>query len=160
MKIITLLALWVVCGFAGAETLRGRIVGVSDGDTATLLDASNTQYKIRLVGIDAPEKTQAFGQRSKENLSRLIFGKDVEVETTKRDRYKRVLGKILVGGVDANLMQIKDGFAWHYKAYQKEQSAIDRETYSKAEEQAGAMKKGLWLDKEPLAPWEFRRQKF
>lgn len=151
----------VVLGFclpSFADTLHGRVVGISDGDTVTVLDASNTQAKIRLMGIDAPEKKQAFGQKSKENLSALIYGKQVTVEYTKKDRYGRNVGKILVEGVDANLEQVKAGLAWHYKKYQKEQPPADRSTYSDAEEQARAAHNGLWADPAPIPPWEFRHR--
>lgn len=76
-----------------AETLRGKVVGVSDGDTITVLDADKIQYKVRLAGIDAPEKSQAFGERSKQHLGNLVFGKVVYVEWNKTDKYGRTVGK-------------------------------------------------------------------
>ena len=85
---------------ANAETITGRVVGVADGDTITVLDSDNVQHKIRLAGIDAPEKKQAFGTRSKESMSDLAFGKALDVETSKRDRYGRQIGKVLVYGRD------------------------------------------------------------
>ena len=106
------------------------MVSVADGDTVTILDDTNTQHKIRLSGIDAPEEKQPFGQRSKQSLSDLVFAKGVTVETNKRDKYKRNVGKVLVDGVDANLVQVQRGFAWHYKAYEREQPAIDRKVYA------------------------------
>jgi endonuclease YncB( thermonuclease family) len=115
-----------------------------------VLDATNTQYKIRLMGIDAPEKKQAFGNRSKQSLSDLVFDKQVTVEYSKQDRYGRTIGKITVDGVDANLEQIKAGMAWHYKKYQKEQSVEDRFVYANAEIQAQYKKRGL------LAEWTRR----
>jgi endonuclease YncB( thermonuclease family) len=86
----------LLVGVAHADTLLGRVVGVADGDTITVLDADRQQHKIRLQGIDAPEKAQPFGQRSKENLSRLVFNKEVRVEWKKRDRHKRIVGKVWV----------------------------------------------------------------
>ena len=83
-------------GVAQADTLTGRVVGVADGDTITVLDADRQQHKIRLQGIDTPEKAQPVGQRSKENLSRLVFNKEVRVEWKKRDRHKRIVGKVWV----------------------------------------------------------------
>ncbi len=141
---------------AFAETLTGRIVGINDGDTVTLLDEHNQQHKIRLAGIDAPEKTQAFGQRSKDNLSQLIFDRTVLVNGNKTDRYGRFLGKIIVNGKDANLEQIRAGMAWHYKQYQNEQSPLDRQLYADAENQARQRRAGLWADNAPQPPWEFR----
>lgn len=139
---------------AHAETLTGRTVGVSDGDTTTVLDITNTQHKIRLAGIDAPEKSQPFGQRSKESLSALVFGRTVTVETDKVDRYRRKVGKVRTPeGMDANLEQVRRGLAWHYKDYQQEQSEADRATYAAAENIARAQRQGLWVDALPVAPW-------
>jgi len=105
----------------------GEVVGVADGDTITVLDATKVQHKVRLTGIDAPEKKQPFGNRSKQSLSDMVFNKTVTVETDKRDRYGRELGKVLAGGQDANLEQVRAGMAWHYKAYERTQSATDRQ---------------------------------
>src|SRR5262245_12419994 len=87
------LLLLFVATSATADTLTGRVVAVADGDTITVLDASHVQHKIRLAGIDSPEKAQPFGQRSKQNLSALVYRKDVTVEWSKRDRYGRIVGK-------------------------------------------------------------------
>lgn len=94
-----------------ASVIEGRVVGVSDGDTVTVLDAGRRQHKFRLLGIDAPEKDQDFGERSKQSLSDLVFGKDVMVEYEKKDRYGRTLGKVVVGGRSANLEQVRAGLA-------------------------------------------------
>ena len=142
----------VACSIAQGGTISGRVVGVSDGDTITVLDTSKVQHKIRLAGIDAPEKAQPFGQVSKEHLSGLVFGKQVTVETDKTDKYGRNVGKVLVNGTDANLAQIKAGLAWHYKEYAKEQPAADRASYASAETQARASVQGLWRDPRPMAP--------
>jgi len=144
---------------AVANTLQGRVVGVSDGDTVTVLDADNTPHKIRLSGIDAPEKEQAYGQKSKESLSELVFGKSVDVEWRKQDRYGRTVGKIMLGGVDICLEQLKRGMAWHYKQYQQEQTAQDRLIYAESEILARSMGTGLWQDAEPLEPSAFRHKK-
>ena len=101
-----------------AATIEGRVVGVADGDTITVLDTGKVQHKIRLAGIDAPEKAQPYGQTSKRSLSDLVYGKTVTVDTDKTDRYGREVGKVLVDGVDTNLEQVRRGLAWHYKAYQ------------------------------------------
>lgn len=142
-----------------AATIEGRVVGVADGDTITVLDASKVQHKIRLAGIDAPEKKQAFGQRSKQSLSDLVFNKAVTVETNKRDKYQREVGKVLVDGTDANLEQVKRGMAWFYRQYQREQSPNDRRLYEAAEDAAKADKRGLWHDADPTPPWKFRKNK-
>jgi endonuclease YncB( thermonuclease family) len=131
---------------AYAETLKGRVVHITDGDTLVVLDASNVQHKIRLQGIDAPERGQAFGTKSKEGLSNLVAGTSVVVDYSKYDRYQRILGKVLLNGEDVNLEQVEDGMAWHYKKYQGEQSSSDRVRYSDAEREARRRKIGLWRD--------------
>lgn len=157
LTVIIVLAFTI--NLAYAATLSGRVVGVADGDTITVLDVTNTQFKIRLSGIDAPEKKQAFGQVSKKSLSDMVYGKQVNVEYEKQDRYGRTVGKVLVNGVDANLEQVKQGLAWFYRKYQNEMVLDDRLTYLHAEEAAHAAKAGLWLDADPVAPWDFRRNK-
>lgn len=143
---------------AGRQVLVGRVVAIADGDTITLLDSSNTQHRIRLEGIDAPESHQAFGSRSKQNLSDLIYGKEVTVTSYKTDQYGRLVGKILSGGRDINLEQVKAGMAWHYKEYEREQPPADRELYAKAEDEARAARRGLWADPDPMEPSRFRRE--
>jgi endonuclease YncB( thermonuclease family) len=140
-----------------ATTLQGKVVSVADGDTITVLDANNTKHKIRLQGIDAPEKAQAFGQRSKQSLHQLVHSEHVTVEYQKKDKYGRTLGKVLHNGTDVCLEQIKLGMAWHYKQYESEQPKEDRKIYSQAELSARANAIGLWKDKQPSPPWEFRK---
>lgn len=142
-----------------AATIEGRVVGVADGDTITVLDADKVQHKIRLAGIDAPEKKQPFGNRSKESLSELAYDKTVTVETDKRDKYGRQVGKVLVNGQDVNLVQVERGMAWFYRQYQREQSPSDRRLYEAAEDAAKADRRGLWRDADPMPPWDFRHNK-
>src|SRR5438876_6563003 len=142
----------------GAESLTGRVVRIADGDTITVLDSTNTQHRIRLQGIDAPESHQAFGTQSKKNLSDMIFDKDVTVVYDKMDQYGRLVGKILLEGRDINLEQVKAGMAWHYKEYEREQTPADRELYAKAEDEARKARRGLWVDPEPIEPSQFRRE--
>lgn len=139
-----------------AETIVGKVVGVLDGDTIVVLDANQTSHRIRLEGIDAPEKAQPFGARSKQQLSDQVFGKQVEVQWNKLDKYRRTIGKVLINGTDANLEQIRSGLAWHYKKYQKEQAAADRLAYASAETIARNSKIGLWNEPSPTPPWEWR----
>ncbi len=151
------LLLALVLSPAWAEVLVGKVVALADGDTITVLDGSKVQHKIRLAGIDAPERKQPFGQRAKEQLSHLVFGKTVHVETEKIDRYGRQIGKVLIDGRDANLAMVTAGLAWHYKSYQAEQSSADRLLYASAEEDARAVRAGLWREPAPVAPWNWRR---
>ena len=136
--------------------ISGKVVGVSDGDTITVLDVDQVQHKVRLAGIDAPEKKQAFGQKSKEALSDCAYGQQVEVKGSKLDRYGRLVGKVLAQGQDCNLRQLRLGMAWHYKLYMKEQALEDRILYANEENAAKINKLGLWIDPEPVPPWEFR----
>lgn len=154
------LALTLFCSSVSiAGTLFGQVVGVTDGDTIKVLDDQRTQHKIRLAGIDAPEKAQAFGQRSKEQLASLVFDKYVKVETEKQDRYGRTVGKVVLDERDVNLIMVLTGFAWHYKKYEDEQSFADRMLYADAEREARLEHRGLWVESGAVAPWEWRKNK-
>ena len=157
MKRAISLVLALLCPlFVQAEILTGRVVKVTDGDTVRVLDASKTEHKVRLAGIDAPETNQAFGQKSKEALSALVAGQQVEVNWHKRDRYGRKVGKIIDDGRDVNLAQVRNGMAWWYRKYKDEQSPGDQMLYEAAEGKARMGKVGLWGDPDPIAPWDFR----
>ncbi|MEP7338569.1 MAG: thermonuclease family protein [Acidobacteriota bacterium] len=120
------------------------------------MDGSNTQYKIRFNGIDAPESKQDFGQASKRNLSALVFGKDVVVTWRKIDRYGRIVGTVMVGSVNANLEQLRAGLAWYYRQYSADVPAENRQLYERAEAEARTARRGLWQQQNPQPPWEFR----
>lgn len=141
---------------ATGQSLAGRVVGVADGDTLTLLDSSHRQHKIRLSGVDAPESGQAFGNRSKTSLSDCAFGKLAVVEGDKLDRYGRTIGRVVVDGVDCNLRQVQLGMAWHYVKYASERPAAESSVYAAAEAKARARKLGLWADPHAMAPWDWR----
>lgn len=143
----------------GTLLAQGRVVGVSDGDTISVLASNKRQYKIRLQGIDAPEKAQPYGQKCKEDLMTQAINLTADVEAHKLDRYGRVLGKVTIEGKDIALTQIQNGCGWHYTAYAKEQSADDQTAYAAAEQQARKAKRGLWKEKQPEAPWDFRKHK-
>ncbi len=158
-RVRALAVLLLVClAFSSPATvLTGRVVAIADGDTLTALDERKVQHKIRLAGIDAPEKRQAYGQRSRQSLADLVFNRVVQIELGKKDRYGREIGKVMLDGQDINLELLRLGLAWHYKAYEREQSVEDRALYAQAEEQARARRMGLWRDDQPLAPWAYRR---
>jgi endonuclease YncB( thermonuclease family) len=162
MKKFALAAVMLLAVFvcdALAASLAGRVVGVSDGDTVTVLTAENRQFKIRLSGIDAPEKKQPFGAHAKETLARHLFGQTVVVEWSKTDRYGRIVGKVEVDGVDANLEQVREGSAWVYTQYLRELPPEDRRLYLEAERQARAEHRGLWHDAHPEPPWQWRHER-
>lgn len=150
------LTLWTTAVLA--DTIEGKVVGIADGDTLTVLDGEHRQHHVRLMGIDAPEKRQAFGTRSREHLAGLAFHRDVVVEFTKHDRYGRIVGKVVVSGQDVGLTQIQSGLAWHYRQYAREQLPADRAAYAEAEASARLAARGLWADAHPQAPWDFRQQ--
>lgn len=142
---------------ARADTLSGKVIAVADGDTLTVL-VGQQPVKIRVSGIDAPEKKQPFGQRAKQGLSDCAFGKMVEVDWHKTDRYGRTIGKVISGSADCGLLQIEHGLAWHYKAYAKDQTRQDRIDYANAENKARTKRIGLWSDPNPEPPWDFRHK--
>jgi endonuclease YncB( thermonuclease family) len=144
------------CSRERTKSVSGTVVKIADGDTITILDAHNVQHKMRLQGIDAPERRQDFSDVSREHLTSLVFGKQVRIEYEKVDRYGRLVGKVLIDGNDECLEQLKAGLAWHYKQYEKEQSPPDRQLYASAEQEARVQKRGLWKDPTPTTPWDFR----
>lgn len=148
-----LLAFTSIASTAG--TVIGDVIGITDGDTLTLLVDRQT-YKVRIAGIDAPEKRQAWGAKSKTNLSRLAFNQEAVAECTKVDRWGRQICKVTVNAVDIGLEQIKDGMAWWYRKYAKEQSAGDQSAYESAELMAKLRRLGLWSDTNAVPPWDFR----
>lgn len=172
LKSVTCLAAILMAAHLHSAGLLGEVVGIADGDTVTVLDADKVQHRIRLQGIDAPEKKQAFGQRSKASLSDLVFRQPVRVDWEKRDRYKRIIGKVWVASpdspcrgaatcpmaLDASLEQLRVGMAWWYRRYAGEQGAADRARYEDAEREVRERRGGLWRDQAPIAPWDWRRR--
>jgi micrococcal nuclease len=136
---------------------HGKVVGVSDGDTITVLTPDKTQHKIRLFGIDCPEKHQDFGQKAKQFASDMVFGKEVVVEVIDKDRYGRAVGIVAIAGKSLNEELVRSGYAWVYNQYCKKPDLCER--WRLLQEQARADKKGLWSHPDPIAPWEFRRGK-
>lgn len=167
LRWVVLSILLCFCALANAD-LTGRVVAVTDGDTIKVLDNTNTQHKVRLTGIDAPERGQPYGTASRDNLASLVAGKDVRVESTKSDRYGRILGKVWVQPsdcpscgktLDANHAQLLAGMAWWYRYYAKEQSPQDRGRYESAEDEARSRAWGLWADPDPINPYEWLKSK-
>lgn len=151
MRWITVFAVLAVAHVSAADEFRGKVVSVADGDTITVLDGDKVQHKIRLQGIDAPEKNQAFGSKSKELLTDKIAGHEVLVEWKEKDRYGRILGEVMLGRRHINLEMVQEGMAWHYVQYSKSKE-LDR-----AEQGARHARRGLWIDKDPIPPWAFRK---
>jgi len=129
-----------------------KVVAIHDGDTLTVL-RDQEQIKVRLVEIDAPETGQAFGNRSKQSLSALCFNKQARLEDKGKDRYGRTLARVYCDGIDANAEQVRRGMAWVYDRY-----VTDSSLYA-LQGEAKEARRGLWIDAEPVPPWEWRRER-
>lgn len=149
-----------------AAVLEGRVIHVADGDTLTILDDQQQAHKIRLAGIDAPERGQPFGRKATAALAALTKNQQVIIDGGKTDRYQRRIGIVKVAtagcipctpGTDVGLALVVAGLAWHYRAYEREQSSSDREQYREAESGARSRRDGLWTDAAPMPPWDWRR---
>lgn len=145
--------IWQTRNDDSPKQLKLRVVGVHDGDTLTGLSPQNTQVKVRLDAIDAPELGQPFGKASKAALSEMVFGKDVIVYEKSKDRWGRTVGHVVIGRKDTNLEMLSAGMAWHYKKYDRNMRL------AAAEEEARSAKLGLWSDPQPVPPWEWRKKK-
>jgi endonuclease YncB( thermonuclease family) len=133
--------------------ITGKVVKIADGDTLTILDSSNEQHRIRLAGIDAPEKGQPFGIKARQALGDKVFSQTVRIEVIDVDRYKREVGRIYLGERFVNMEMVRDGFAWRYVQYDKPGE------FSAAEADAREHRRGLWADPNPTPPWEWRKTK-
>jgi micrococcal nuclease len=128
------------------------VVGVADGDTISVMRAGYA-VRVRLHGIDAPEKGQAFSNRAKQFMSDLVFGKEVTVHDRGLDRYGRTIGEVfLLDGRNVNHEIVRAGFAWWFRRYARDDRKLE-----KLEENAREARRGLWADRYPMPPWEWRR---
>lgn len=162
---LALFLLGMQAGTACAAMLHGQVVRVIDGDTVTVADGRHRKVKVRLVGIDAPEKDQPYGREAKAHLASLVLGKVVDVEWDKRDSYGRVIGRVLAApgncpgcdrSRDVGLAQISAGYAWWYRSESRELSHAEKSGYALAENAARARHSGLWAAPEPMPPWTWR----
>ena len=145
------LAVLLLATGVAAEEFRGKVVGVADGDTITVLHDGRPEV-VRLNGIDAPEKGQAFGERAKQFTASLAFGKTVSVRSTERDRYGRTIGDVtLPDGRSLSQEVLRAGHAWWFRRYSTDHRLANLEA------QARAAHTGLWADSNPVPPWEWRR---
>lgn len=155
-RIAASIGLWGLAWALWAQTLEGHVVCVNDGDTLTLVDATQQEHSLRLAGIDAPEKGQPHGQAARLALAQVVQGRAVRFQVLKQDRYGRWVGRLSVDGEDAGLKLIAAGLAWHYLRYAQEQTEEERRRYAEAERQARQASLGLWSDPNPVPPWEWR----
>lgn len=151
-RLITIALLALSSAHVRAESFIGKVVGVSDGDTITVLH-DLTPEKIRLNGIDCPEKKQDFGQRAKQFTSALVFAKQVKVTYQKRERYGRILGNVSIQGKDLSEELVRAGMAWHYRQYSKDAHLQE------LEDEAFEARRGLWSMPDPTPPWQFRKER-
>ena len=133
--------------------LTGKAVGITDGDTFRLLMRGNKTVRIRLHGIDAPERGQDYGTQAKQMLSDLIFSKEVEVINKDQDRYGRVVGIVYADGLNVNEELLSEGLVWHYTEYDK------NEIWAALQKEARNSKRGLWTKRQPTPPWQWRKEK-
>lgn len=180
LRLVTFAMFFALSHLACAEELFGRVVGVTDGDTVTVLDdGQNRQYEVRLFAIDSPETScyqkrpsasddtcvehgqQPSGKAAKRSLSDLVYGRDVKVVLQRGESCGRAIGTIWVDGVNANLEQVRRGMAWHYKRYAaKEQTPADYDAFDQAEKSARWGRVGLWSSAgNAVAPREYRHNK-
>jgi endonuclease YncB( thermonuclease family) len=137
---------------AKSDEIEGKVVAIADGDTFTLLTNINTREKIRLYGIDCPEKKQTFGNVARERLSELIYNRRVTIDVISTDRYKRLVGMVYVEGLNVNEQLLKEGLAWHYVQYDS------NPFWNQLEINARKIRIGLWKDTLPTPPWNFRKR--
>ena len=150
-----LIALLITIYAYPVNAIKGKVIGITDGDTITVLE-DKTQYKIRLYGIDCPESHQDFGKRAKQFTSSIAFDKTANVIKEDTDRYGRTVGIVYVGDICVNEEIIKNGFAWVYQRYCKKEFCQD---WLKLEERARNYKIGLWSYDSPIPPWDYRKGK-
>lgn len=148
------LALLCSATLAGAWTVQGQVMAVVSGDTLRIRDDKKVQYTVRLAGVDAPEKFQAYGQRSLDSLRELAFQKYVTVEGVGTGSPR--VGRVRVEGRDISLEQLQLGAVWYDKSRAQTLSEPDLQAYRAAEEDARQRRTGLWRDKHPIPPWEYR----
>ena len=158
-SVLVWLALCVGGWAVAADPFEATVIAVVDGDTLRVRDAQGQTHRIRLAGMDSPERTQPYSRQASRHLQSLVLKEQVRVQPGKTDRYGRTVAKVWKGDVDVSLHQLQAGLAWHYKAYQAEQAPLDRISYAQAEELARAAPRGLWVQPQPVPPWDFRRQR-
>lgn len=152
MRRVSFLVLLVLFNVDPARSFTGEVVGILDGDTIEVLQNGKAQ-RIRLQGIDCPEKGQPYGNNAKQATSALVFALEVTLQIHGKDKYGRILADVLLAdGTNVNHALVKDGWCWWYRTY-----APDDVMLSALEAAAREAQKGLWVDSNPIPPWEFRK---
>jgi|TARA_B110001469_G_scaffold125163_1_gene140099 endonuclease YncB( thermonuclease family) len=166
LKRLVIVMLFLSSTYSFAD-FNAVVVNIVDGDTIDVIDNNSKKLRIRLLGIDAPEKKQHFGHESFFYLNRILNGQSVTIISNPDKKkpytlgyYKRIIGKVVMNGRDINLEMIKKGMAWHFKKYKKSQPIGDRHSYNKAENEARRNNIGLWFEGDPLPPWRWRKLQY
>lgn len=150
--LLVLLPFLIACQQGANRGTDGKVVKIADGDTFTLLDENNQQVRVRLHGIDAPERAQDFGNVARQKLSELIFNQPVRMEVMDTDRYGRIVAIVYTeGDLCVNEELLKEGLAWHYTEYD------DNEDWAQLQKEAKQQRRGLWSQRRPTAPWDWRK---
>lgn len=153
-KMLFILFLFVSCSMITEKgTISGKVISVADGDTMTILTADKKQIKIRMLGIDAPERGQDFGTVARQQLNNLCYGKNVIVEKKDEDQYGRVLGVVYVDGMNVNEYMVRNGLAWYYRHFVNDPRLDSLELLARKE------KVNIWSMKNPTPPYEFRKSR-
>lgn len=142
-----------------SSTFAARVEHVNDGDSLIIRDARGRKITVRIHGIDAPERLQPHATQSRNSMRELTRGRTLTIIPRTTDSYGRIVGKVMIGPTDLGLTQIRRGYAWHYRFYASEQPFPDRAAYAAAERDARERRAGLWQDKSPVAPWDYRRRR-
>lgn len=158
-RLVTLAVLLLGLQSYAVSEITARVIEVKDGDTIKAQTQDSKVLVIRIAGIDAPEKGQPSGQESLLNLANLTHLRIVTLDLQKKDKYGRVVAKVLVEGRDVGLAQVEAGLAWHYKVYEIEQDKSDRDAYAAGELEARRRAIGLWASPGAIPPWDFRKQR-
>lgn len=138
-----------------ANDISCKAVAITDGDTFTCLTAQHHQIKVRMAEIDTPERKQPYGEKAKQALAGLVYGKQVSLQVVDKDRYKRTVARVHQGSIDVNRELVSSGAAWVYRQYNRDKSLLLVEANAKA------ARRGLWglPEAEQIAPWEWRKRK-
>jgi endonuclease YncB( thermonuclease family) len=153
-KMLFMLFLLASCSLTTEkEVISGKVISVADGDTMTILTADKKQIKIRMLGIDAPERGQDFGTVARQQLNNLCYGKTVTVENKGEDQYGRVLGVVYVDGMNVNEYMVRNGLAWYYRHFVNDPRLDSLELLARKD------KVNIWSMKKPIPPYEFRKSR-
>ncbi len=141
-----------------ATKMTVSLIKVDDGDSFAAYDDDGNRHRVRLAAIDAPEHKQAHGPVAGEHLKRLLSGASITLYVRKKDRYRRLVARVVVNGQNVGLSLVRSGYAWHFKRFAHEQPAPERALFEAAQASAREASLGLWRANDPTPPWQWRRE--